>query len=189
MLSSYPKLVWCDIRKEFITCFATLTTACSFGVGVWVYSLVSSPFPNTYLCKCVFTIKKKKKRKKKKRYLVLSSRPTLVMCDSENGFISCSATLIASCSFGVVLWVCSIVSSPFPYIICFCVCLTKKKRKKKILSVVKLSHFGNVWYWEEANHLLLDINCSRQYWCWHVSAFPCLIHLPRSIVCVCLCVK
>ena len=69
MLSSYPKLVWCDIRKEFITCFATLTTAGGFGVGVWVYSLVSSPFLNTYLCKCVFIKKKEKKKEKRKKIL------------------------------------------------------------------------------------------------------------------------
>ena len=58
MLSSYPTLVRCDIEKGFITCSATLTAACSFGVDVWVYSFISSPFP--YICVCVSQIKKKK---------------------------------------------------------------------------------------------------------------------------------
>ena len=39
----------------------TLTVACSFGVSVWVYSLISSPFP--HICVCVSQIKKKKKTK------------------------------------------------------------------------------------------------------------------------------
>ena len=34
MLSSHPTLVRCDIEKGFITYSATLTVACSFGVGV-----------------------------------------------------------------------------------------------------------------------------------------------------------
>ena len=34
MLSSHPTSVKCDIEKGFITCSATLTVACSFGVNV-----------------------------------------------------------------------------------------------------------------------------------------------------------
>ena len=34
LLSSHPTLIKCDIEKGFITCFATLTVACSFGVNV-----------------------------------------------------------------------------------------------------------------------------------------------------------
>ena len=37
-----------------------LIVACSFVVGVWVYSLISSSFP--YICVCVFSTKKKKKK-------------------------------------------------------------------------------------------------------------------------------
>ena len=121
VLSSHPKSVRCDIKKEFITCFATLTTARSFGVVVWVYSLVSSPFPNTNLCKCVFI--KKDKKEKKKRYSVLSSRPISVMCDIEKGFITCSLTLIAAGSIGVGMRVHFLVSSTFPEIFCVCVCV------------------------------------------------------------------
>ena len=63
MLSSYFTSVMCDIEKGFITCFATITVACSFGFVLWVYSIVSLPFPyKIYLCVCL-TKKKKKKRK------------------------------------------------------------------------------------------------------------------------------
>ena len=34
VLSSHPTSVRCDIKKKFITCSATLTTACNFGVSV-----------------------------------------------------------------------------------------------------------------------------------------------------------
>ena len=34
ILSSHPTSVRCDIEKGFITCSATLTVACSFGVGM-----------------------------------------------------------------------------------------------------------------------------------------------------------
>ena len=122
MLSSHPKSLRCDIEKGFITCSAILTVACNFGVGVWVYFLISSPFPYIYIyiymCLCVFIKKRKEKRKRK---------------------------------------------------------------KKEILSVVKLSHIGNVWYWEGVYHLLCDTNCRMQYWCWSWSVFPCLIPLPLYI--------
>ena len=49
VLSSHPTKVRCDIEKGFITCSATLTAACSFGIGVGVYSLISSPSP-IYMC-------------------------------------------------------------------------------------------------------------------------------------------
>ena len=86
--------------------------------------------------------------------------------------------------------------SVFPYLIplplyiyiymCLCVFIKKKKekrkrKKKEILSVVKLSHIGNVWYWEGVYHLLCDTNCRMQYWCWSWSVFPCLIPLPLYI--------
>ena len=76
MLSSHLTSVRCDIEKGFIICRVilsvvesshsvlskkTLTVACSFGVSVWVYSLISSPFP--HICVCVSQIKKKKKTK------------------------------------------------------------------------------------------------------------------------------
>ena len=56
LLSSHPTKVRCDIEKGFITCSVTLTAACNFGVGVWVYSLISSPF--SYIYVCVSQIKK-----------------------------------------------------------------------------------------------------------------------------------
>ena len=34
LFSGRPTLVWCDIEQGFINCSATLTTVCSFGVGV-----------------------------------------------------------------------------------------------------------------------------------------------------------
>ena len=34
VLSSHPTKVRCDIEKGFITCSATVTAACNFGVGV-----------------------------------------------------------------------------------------------------------------------------------------------------------
>ena len=95
-----------------------LIRTCNLSVGVWVYSLISSSFLYIYVCVCVSQIKKKK-------YSVLSSHPTSVKCDIEKGFITCSATLIAACSFGVGMWVYSIISSPFPYIY-VCVFLKKK---------------------------------------------------------------
>ena len=115
MLSSHPISVRCDIEKGFITCSATLTVACSFGVGVWVYSLILSPFPYIYVCVCLTN---------KKIYSTLSSHPTSVRCDIEKGFITCSATLTVACSFGVNVWVYSLISSPFPYM---CVCFSNKK--------------------------------------------------------------
>ena len=57
VLSSHPTKVRCNIEKGFITCSAILTAACSFGVGVWVYSLISPPSP-IYICVCVSQIKK-----------------------------------------------------------------------------------------------------------------------------------
>ena len=59
---------------------------------------------------------------------------------------------------------------------------------KNILSVVKSSHIGKVWYWEGVYHLLRNINCHKQFWCWHVSVFPYLIPLPLCM-CVCVCVS
>ena len=118
---------------------------------------------------------------------MLSSRPTSVMSDIEKGFITCKETLCAACSFILVLWVYSLVSSPFPYIICLCVCLTKKEKKRKILSVVKSSHISNVWYWEGIYYLLCDTNCRLQFWFWSESVFPCLIPL-RLYICVYVCV-
>ena len=83
---------------------------------------------------------------------MLSSHPTSVKCDIEKGFITCSTTLTAACSFGVNVWVYSLISSPFPYIY---VCLTNKK---KILNIVESSHIGKVWYWEGVYHLLRNTN-------------------------------
>ena len=114
MLSSHPTSVRCDIEKWFITCSATLTVAYSFSVGVWVYSLVSSLF--TYICVCVCVC-----LTNKKRYSMLSSHPTSVRYDIEKGFITCSATLTIACSFGVGVWVYSLVSSPSPIYMCVCV--------------------------------------------------------------------
>ena len=122
MLSSHPTSVRCVIEKGFITCSATLTVTCNFGVGVWVYSLVSSSFPYIYVCVCLTN---------KKRYSMLSSHPTSVRCDIEKGFITCPVTLIIACSFAVGVWMYSLVSSPFPYIyiymcVCVCVCVFNK---------------------------------------------------------------
>ena len=93
-----------------------------------VYSLISSPSP-IYVCVCV--------------YSVLSSHLTSVRCDIEKRFIICRVilsvvesshsvlskkTLTVACSFGVSVWVYSLISSPFPHI---CVCVSQIKKKKK----------------------------------------------------------
>ena len=182
MLSSHPKSLRCDIGKGFITCFATLIAACSFGVGVWVYSLVSSPFTYTYECLCVFI-----KKKKEKRFSVLSRRPTSVLYDIEKGFPTCS-TLTAACRFGVALWVYYLVSSPFPYIICFCVCLTKKKRKTEhsVLSSRPTSVMSDI---EEG-----FITCSETLTAACIFGVGMRVHSLVSstfleIFCVCVCVR
>ena len=178
-MSRRPTSVMYDIEKGFPTC-STLTATCSFGVALWVYYLVSSPFPYI-ICFCVCLTK----RKRKTEHLVLSSRPTSVMSDIEKRFISCKVTLCTACSFVLILWVYSLFSSPVPYIICLCGCFTKKEKKRKIISVVKSSRIDNVWYWKMVYHLLHDTNCSMQFWWWHASVCPCLIPLPRYNVCVC----
>ena len=86
MLSSHLTSVRCDIEKGFIICRVilsvvesshlvlskkTLTVACSFGVSVWVYSLISSLFP--HICVCVSQIKKKKKTKNEFQTLTSTS--------------------------------------------------------------------------------------------------------------------
>ena len=63
----------------------------------------------------------------KKRYSVLSSHPTKVRCNIEKGFITCSAILTAACSFGVGVWVYSLISPPSPIYIYICVCFSNKK--------------------------------------------------------------
>ena len=105
--SSYTVKVW--YLERVITCSATLTTSCSFGIGVWLYSLVSSPFLYI-LCACVF----KKKKKKKIVNVVMSSYICKVWY--WDGFITYSAIVIAACSFSFCVWVYSHVSSLFPYI-------------------------------------------------------------------------
>ena len=57
---------------------------------------------------------------------MLSSRPTSVMSDIKEGFITCSETLTAAFSFGVGVRVDSLVSSTFPEILCVRVCVTDK---------------------------------------------------------------
>ena len=84
--------------------------------------LIPLPYISVCLCESI-------KKKKKKRYSVLSSCSALVIYDIEKGFITSAMTLTVACRFGVVLWVYSLVSPRFPYIICLCVCLAKKKRK------------------------------------------------------------
>ena len=123
---------------------------------------------------------------------MFSGRPTLVWCDIEQGFINCFATLTTVCSFGVGVWVYSLVSSPFPYIISVCVCVCAcvcvcilDKIKKMVLGVVKSSHIGRVWHWEGVNHLLRATNCRMQFWDWWVSVFPLFIPLPLY-KCVCV---
>ena len=59
------------------------------------YIPLSHPLSPIYVCVCVCV------SQIKKRYSVLSSHPTSVRCDIEKGFITCSATLTAACSFGV----------------------------------------------------------------------------------------
>ena len=182
MLSSHPKSLRCDIEKGFITCFATLIAACSFGVGVWVYSLVSSPFTYTYECLCVFI----KKEEKKILHFVKTSHisnvwywegaPYLLDTNGRMPFWCCLVSIL-SC----------LISLPV-YNLFLCV-FNKKEKKNRTLCVVKSSHIGNVWYWRGVYHLLRDINCSMHFWCWHACAFPCLIHLPRNILCVCVCVR
>ena len=121
MLSRRLTSVMCDIEKGFITCSVTIMAACSFGLALCVYYVVSSPFP----CKiCFFMCLTKKKRKK--RHSMLSSRPTSVMSDIKEGFITCSETLTAAFSFGVGVRVDSLVSSTFPEILCVRVCVTDK---------------------------------------------------------------
>ena len=92
VLLNHPNSVRCDIEKGFITCFATLIAAWSFGVSMWVYFLISSPFPYMCVCMCFSN---------KKRYSVLSSHPTSVRCDIKKGFITCSVTLTAACNFDI----------------------------------------------------------------------------------------
>ena len=178
MLSSHPKSLRCDIEKGFITCFATLTAACSFGVGVWVYSLVSSPFAYTYECLCVFD---KKKKKTKIVSVVKMSHIGNVwywegvhhLHRDTNGrmqFLCCHVSVL-SCLI------------PLPLYNLFLCLLNKKERKKKTLSVVKSSHIDNVWYWKRVYRMLRETNCSLKFWCWHARAFPCLTHLPRYNVC------
>ena len=92
------------------------------------------PFPHICVCVCFSN---------KKRYSVLSSHLTSVRCDIEKGFIICRVilsvvesshsvlskkTLTVACSFGVSVWVYSLISSPFPHI---CVCVSQIKKKKK----------------------------------------------------------
>ena len=128
VLSSHPTSVWCDIEKGFITYSTTLIVACSFGVGMWVYSLISSPFSYICVCVCVcvcvcFS--------NKKRYSVLSSHPTSVRCDIiEKGFITCSATLTVACNFGVGVWVYPLSHPPSPIYVCVCVCVCVSQIKK-----------------------------------------------------------
>ena len=116
---------------------------------------------------------------------MLSSHPTSVRCDNKKRFITCFATLTAACSFVVVVWVHSFVSSPFPYTY-MCLCVFIKKKKKKTLSVAKSSHNGNVWYWKGVYHLIRDTNCCMQFWCCLVSVFSCSIPFPL-IICLCVC--
>ena len=96
--------------------------------------------------------------------------------------------LTKTCNFSVGLWVYSLISSSFLYIyMCVCVCVSQIK--KEILSVVKSSHIGKVWYWEGIYHLFHDTNGHMQFWWWPVSVFPYLIPLLLYIyVCVCVCV-
>ena len=113
---------------------------------------------------------------------MLLSHPTIsVRCDIKKGFITCSATVTAACSFGVGVWVYSLISSPFPLYTCVCMCVSQIK---KILSVVESSHISKVWYWERVYHLLCDTNYRMQFWCWRVSVFPYLIPL-LLYMCVC----
>ena len=63
--------------------------ACLIPLPLYIYIYI-------YVCVCVCVC-----LTNKKRYSMLSSHPTSVRCDIEKGFITCSATLIVACSFGV----------------------------------------------------------------------------------------
>ena len=75
---------------------------------------------------------------------------------------------------------CSLVSvfsclTPLPLYNLFVCLFNKKEKKRKILSVVKSSHIGNVWYWDGGFHLLRDTKVHMEFCCWCVSVFTCVI--------------
>ena len=171
MLSSHPKSLRCDIEKGFITCFATLTAACSFDVGVWLYSLVSSPFTYTYECLYVFI----KKKRKKILHFVKTSHignvwywegvPYLLDTNGRMQFWCCLVSIL-SCFF------------PLPLYNLFLCVFNKKEKKNRTLSVVKSSHIGNVWYWERVYQLQGDTMYCMQFCSYLVSVFSFLIPRP-----------
>ena len=133
VLSNHPISVQCDNEKGFITYSATLTVACSFGVKVWVYSLISSPSPTYFLCVCVCLTNKKKKKKRKKLSVVKLSHISKVWY--WEGIYYLLPTLTTAYSFGVGMWVYSLISSPFPdTYVCLCVVTKEKEKRYSVLS-------------------------------------------------------
>ena len=184
MLSNHPISVQCDNEKGFITYSATLTVACSFGVRVWVYSLISSPSPTYFVCVCVCLTNKKKKKKRKKLSVVKLSHISKVWYWEGIYY------LLPDTNYRIQFWGWNVSVLPYliplPRYICVSVCGYQRKRKK-ILGVVKSSYIGNVWYWVGVNHLLRDTNCCMQFWCCLVSLVSYLIPLPRYSLFVCVC--
>ena len=131
-----------------------------FGIGVWVYSLISSPFPHVCVCVYVSQIKK-----------ILS-----VVESSHIGKVWYWE--------GVYHLVCEYIPlshPPSPICVCVCVCVSQIK---KILSVIESSHIDKVWYWEGVYHLLRESNCFG-VGVWVYS----LISSPFPHICVCLFLK
>ena len=167
MLSSRPASIMCDIGKWFITCYMTQTVACSFGDGMQVYALVSSPFLDI-MCVCVTD-------KKKRIFSVVKSSHIGKAWYLEGVYHLQGDTM---CCMQFCCW--RVIVFPYfillPLHICEYVCVFNHKIKNiKKLSVVNSSQITKVWYWEGIYYLLRDTNCRMQFWCWSMSVFPCLI--------------
>ena len=144
-----------------------------------VYSLVSSPFPYICVCMCVCLTKKNKKILS----VVKSSQMSNVWYWEGINYLLRDT----NCRKQFWFW----GESVFPYLIPFCLCIcvyvrVHPKKEKKLLSVVKSSHIGNVWYWEGVYHLQGDTMCRMQFYSCLVSVFSCLIPLPLYNLSVCV---
>ena len=125
--SSHNSKVW--YLEEIISCFATLTAVCSFCVGVWVYSLFSSPFLYTYMCLLVF-IKKKEKRE------ILNVVKLFHI--SSVWYLEGVYHLLHDNNYCIQFWFCLVsvfycfIAHPlYNLCVCVCLCLTKEKKQKK----------------------------------------------------------
>ena len=95
-------------------------------LGVWVYSLISSPFPHLCVCVCV---------------CVCVSQIKKILSVVESSYIGkmwywegVYHLLHDTNCFGVGMWVYSLISSPFPHI---CACVFLKLKKKKLYTCKK----------------------------------------------------